>query len=48
MTGTTYRVISADAPAPDAEPVSATVEDGYIALMHDTAPERASASLRVI
>ena len=34
MTGTTYRVISSRIPAPDAEGVSATVEDGYIALMH--------------
>ncbi|WP_225850891.1 ATP-binding cassette domain-containing protein [Streptomyces sp. HPF1205] len=41
MTGTTYRVISSGTPAPDAESVSATVEDGYIALMHDTASERA-------
>ncbi|WP_369185545.1 ABC transporter ATP-binding protein [Streptomyces sp. Y1] len=39
-TGTTYRVISPTSPAPDAERVSATVEDGYIALMHGTAPER--------
>ena len=41
MTGTTYRVISSRIPAPDAESVSATVEDGYIALMHGIAPERA-------
>ncbi|MFE9425289.1 ABC transporter ATP-binding protein [Kitasatospora sp. NPDC006697] len=38
--GTTYRVISPTAPAPDAEPVTATVEDGYLALMHATGPER--------
>ncbi|GAA1230981.1 ABC transporter ATP-binding protein [Kitasatospora nipponensis] len=41
MTGATYRVISSAPPAPDAEPVSATVEDGYIALMHGAAPQRA-------
>lgn len=41
MTGTTYRVISSRTPAPDAESVSATVEDGYIALMHAITPERA-------
>ncbi|MCX4747061.1 ABC transporter ATP-binding protein [Kitasatospora sp. NBC_01287] len=41
MTGTTYRIISSGIPAPDAERVSATVEDGYIALMHAIAPERA-------
>ncbi|MFJ9714017.1 ATP-binding cassette domain-containing protein [Streptomyces sp. NPDC101234] len=49
-TGTTYRVISSGTPAPDAERVNATVEDGYIALMHDTVPERAQhgPDLRVI
>lgn len=41
ITGTTYRVVSSIAPAPDAESVGATVEDGYIALMHGIAPERA-------
>ncbi|MFD8478989.1 hypothetical protein [Kitasatospora sp. NPDC059673] len=40
-TGTTYRVISSTSPAPDAERVGATVEDGYLALMHGTAPKRA-------
>jgi ABC-type multidrug transport system ATPase subunit len=32
--GTVYRVVSSSAPTPDAESASATVEDGYIALMH--------------
>ena len=31
--GTVYRVVSSSAPTPDAQGVSATVEDGYIALM---------------
>lgn len=41
--GTVYRVVSSSAPTPHAESVRATVEDGYIALMHaidDTFSER--------
>ncbi|GAA1966206.1 ABC transporter ATP-binding protein [Catenulispora subtropica] len=34
LAGTTYRVISSRTPASDAERVTATVEDGYMALMH--------------
>lgn len=33
-TGTSYRVITAPRPEPDAHPVPPTVEDGYVALMH--------------
>jgi ABC-2 type transport system ATP-binding protein len=32
--GTRYRVIDTQQPDPDAQPVEATVEDGYLALMH--------------
>ncbi|WP_194894308.1 ABC transporter ATP-binding protein [Catenulispora pinisilvae] len=49
ISGTVYRVVSSSAPTPDAESVSATVEDGYIALMHaidSTVSERSQRTQR--
>ncbi|MFJ9909417.1 ABC transporter ATP-binding protein [Streptomyces sp. NPDC101152] len=41
VAGTTYRVISPTAPGADAQRVEATVEDGYLTLMHALDPANA-------